>query len=738
MPYPFHTPANKHDLGTKSALPEENLFEKIGFRNTKGLFEALEIDLAEKIAVLTPVYSYSDAPHPPLSRSLTILGVADSSISFVRKLIADEDDVPNCLHRCTIATKRADGKYAKQIRESDIRNSHTFAKLVRRLHAEGLVAILAPDKYRRFGILKPTGDISTNGEFEAQDFAAAVYVGYIDEVKNFLTGPLPFASNDTVKIESSGLWEPPGTTTDNSEPQTISDGLWVPPEPATTEMWQPPPSNYDESFSSWQPVDSSRTQRQDSVLSSVSQTNSSKDDADQYHRDSGAAAADEFYSGLSRKLETRADSRIYHMRTFNGWVKATQIQELDPKTGKMGKKVGVPLRVLDLACGKGGDLKKWILHPRGVSNYVGIDVARGSLVDAAIRAREMRQQLKRCTFACADLGADVPGRMKSLKYKRMQKLLTWSLHQEPEHTLGNPEFKMISGGGVLLEDKFDVVSIQFAIHYMMQTKKRARRFFQTVSELLEIGGNLIATTIDSRVVLQHLMNLGLDLHFDEPKSPQFHEAIISVGGGACRIRFEPEIVMKIFSALEANPDVDEIGDNLFGLEYTFTLVEGSDHAAGVGDAVNLPEWLIPIPVLKKLGQEAGLEIEYVQNFHEFFALRKDPSTHAFAHTSLYNMNVLNRNGSISKEEYEISRLYAAVKFRKVRESTMKMDEDEVDVDDDDDDDESEEIDPQLKAKFMVMGMTKAKQLAGAEKWALLSSDEKKRLTEIEIRKLASK
>jgi mRNA (guanine-N7-)-methyltransferase len=734
MPYPFDTPANKHDLGTKTALPEGNLVDQIGFRNTKGLLDALEIDLPEKITVLTPVYSYSDAPHPPLSRSLTILGVADSSIFLVRKLLADEDDVPNCLHRCTIATKRADGKYARQIKESDKRNSHTFAKLLRRLHSEGLVAVLAPDKYRRFGILKPTDDISTNGEFEAQDFAATVYVGYIDKVKNFLAGSLPSASNDTMTMESSGLWEHPGMTSEFSEPQAINDGLWIPPEPTTTEMWQPPPSNYDESFTSWEPADTSNTQRQ--LQNSVSKTNSSSDDADQFHRDAGAAAADEFYSGLSRKLETRADSRIYHMRTFNGWVKATQIQELDPKTGKTGGKVGAPLRVLDLACGKGGDLKKWVLHPRGVSNYVGIDVARGSLVDAAIRAREMRQQLKRCTFACADLGADVPGRLKSSKHKRMQKLLTWSLHQEPEHTHGNPEFKMVHGGGVLLEDKFDVVSIQFAIHYMMQTKKRARRFFQTVSELLEIGGNLIATTIDSRVVLQHLMNLGLDLHFDEQNSPRSQEAIISVGGGACHIRFEPDIVKKIFSASEVNPDGDEVNDNLFGLEYTFTLVEGSDHAAGVGDAVNLPEWLIPIPVLKKLGQEAGLEIEYVQNFHEFFSLRKDPSTHAFAHTSLYNMNVLNRNGSISKEEYEISRLYAAVKFRKVRESTMKMDEE--DEGEDEDDKNEEDIDPQMKAKFMVMGMTKAKQLAGPEKWALLSSEEKKRLTEIEIRKLASK
>jgi mRNA (guanine-N7-)-methyltransferase len=98
------------------------------------------------------------------------------------------------------------------------------------------------------------------------------------------------------------------------------------------------------------------------------------------------------------------------MRAFNGWVKATQIQECNPRTKTNNSK---GLRVLDLACGKGGDLGKWAHHKRGMQNYVGVDVARGSLKDAAIRVRKMRKRLNRCTFSCADLGHDVPGRLRS-------------------------------------------------------------------------------------------------------------------------------------------------------------------------------------------------------------------------------------------------------------------------------------------------------------------------------------
>lgn len=274
-----------------------------------------------------------------------------------------------------------------------------------------------------------------------------------------------------------------------------------------------------------------------------------------------------------------------------------------------------------------------------------------------------------------------------------------------------------------------------------------------MSELLEVGGNLIATTIDARVVVQHLMNLGLNLHFGSENGKGSRaagevggvkeDAVIRVGNGACQIRFQPEQVQRIFggSSAESTDDGDNEG-KLFGIEYTFTLVEGSEHARGVGDAVNLPEWLTPIPALEALADEAGLELEYAHNFHEFYALRRDPTTNAAAHAALYNMKVLNRNGSIAPDEWEISRLYVAIKFRKVRESSMKLDNEEDDADEEEDDDpdgdeEVPDIDPIKKAKVLPMAMMKAKKAIGDEAWKALSSEEKTRLTDHELRRLAA-
>ena len=110
------------------------------------------------------------------------------------------------------------------------------------------------------------------------------------------------------------------------------------------------------------------------------------------------------------------------------------------------------------------------------------------------------------------------------------------------------------------------------------------------------------------------------------------------------------------------------------------------------------------------------------------------------------MNVLNRHGSISATEWEISRLYCAMQFVKVKDYVDHDDtDDEEDEDDDADDNHKEQedandnldnIDPQLKVKLFPMALMKAKKgFDGA--WNELDSDEKTRLTNMELRKLAS-
>ena len=67
------------------------------------------------------------------------------------------------------------------------------------------------------------------------------------------------------------------------------------------------------------------------------------------------------------------------------------------------------------------------------------------------------------------------------------------------------------------------------------------------------------------------------------------------------------------------------------------------------------------------------------NFHKFYEERKNPAKFPMAHNALYSMKVLNRDGSISDHKWDVSRMYIALKFCKVKESTMDFSGEEDDV-----------------------------------------------------------
>ena len=728
MPYPTQNPTQKHDLLLPCDFPSSNI-AKSSFHLTS--IEALQDKLQPSVvATVLPsrslcfVCSYPDAPSIPLSRAWTVIATAPRDLwqSFFNTTSNNNsnnnnNNSSNQWRMCTLAVRRGDGPHV--LLDKHLTNSPQFVQFMGQLQQEGLVAILELDKHGRFGILISEGTLDPQ---ITESYCATCHIGTMEIIQQYKNNKHNNNNNNNNNNNhhDDHHHHPPTSPMDNSS------------------MWQPPTDTNDDHDNdqgfdmSWQPTGSENTYTD----GNTNKRKSSHDDHDNntttFHQDSGAAAADAFYSGLTRSLDTRSDSRLFHMRSFNGWVKATQIQELDPKTGTK------PLRILDLACGKGGDLGKWVLHSRGIRNYVGVDVARGSLRDAALRARKMKHKLPRATFTVADLGADVPGRLRTKTSQHRQALFTWSMQEETgSEAKEDPIFRNIRGGGIAVEDTFDIVSIQFAIHYMFSSRDRARRFFQTVSELLEVGGNLIATTIDARIVLDKVMGLGLDLHHYDVQKDE--GALVTAGGGVCRIQFTPEKTKKIFDAVRTTNGTFD-GEELFGLEYTFTLVEGSDHGAGVGDAVNLPEWLNPIPVLQSLAAEAGLELESAENFHEFFSNRKDPSKCAIAHHALYNMKVLDRNGSIPPDNWDVSRLYCALKFRKVRESKMVLDEDDEPVD------EEEAPLPPTKvvvksetlatdSKLLPMAMMKAKKIVG-DRWNALGADEKKELIQVELDNLS--
>lgn len=132
-----------------------------------------------------------------------------------------------------------------------------------------------------------------------------------------------------------------------------------------------------------------------------------------------------------------------------------------------------PLKILDLGCGRGGDLMKWF-NRHNVDTYVGVDISSASLEEAKQRIEGSRKKPRVAKFVLADCGA-------------------------PKFAL---EILKVIGEG----ETFDYISIQFALHYFCATRDACTSFFKAVKSFCVAGKTKILITIlDDRVVCPRLI-----------------------------------------------------------------------------------------------------------------------------------------------------------------------------------------------------------------------------------------
>ncbi len=368
-------------------------------------------------------------------------------------------------------------------------------------------------------------------------------------------------------------------------------------------------------------------------------------------------AADHYNSNLKRVKKDRHLSMIYHLRELNNWVKSTIIN-----IACRHYSTTCP-SVLDFGCGMGGDINKWLKGHIGVSNYVGVDIALNSLkhfVNERLSAYT-KEKYKFTKLICADIGTE--------------SLTSSTLHMHTWDSSGNS--KWYDGIPLTINDKFDLVSCQFAVHYMFQSRQKAKHFLQEVSRHLKPGGLFIVTTIDSRVVTDMILERytsGVKRsklsdnsdRSDQDSSMDQQRLVISD-------EFENKLLTITFKD-DSWHHLVEIGakhsmDNNevpFGIQYDFNLHDSDDMSA-----VNAPEWLVPSgSPLQDLVEECGLTVQSNQNFHQFVESNIANSSYR---EHMENRGVFNYKGTMSSAEWNIARLYTVIVFeRKFENSSQKL------------------------------------------------------------------
>jgi hypothetical protein len=225
------------------------------------------------------------------------------------------------------------------------------------------------------------------------------------------------------------------------------------------------------------------------------------------------------------------------LRDFhNKFVKRTLISAV-AKPGKT---------LIDFACGKGGDISKWI--DAGLRFVFGIDVSEDNItnhydgayaryityakghVDAV--ADDGERKIPYAVFSKGDCGAvirtaaGVAGADSGKSDGDDARSLGVDVHQAIKQTvfgeqshdakLIGKEFSTYYGIG---REGFDVSSIQFGLHYFWKDVKTLHTFMRNVSECTKVGGHFIGTCYDGRRVFDMLKpyNTRIPLRFEDER-----------------------------------------------------------------------------------------------------------------------------------------------------------------------------------------------------------------------------
>ncbi|XP_075849806.1 mRNA cap guanine-N(7) methyltransferase isoform X1 [Microcebus murinus] len=168
-------------------------------------------------------------------------------------------------------------------------------------------------------------------------------------------------------------------------------------------------------------------------------------------------------------LEKRSQSRIFYLRNFNNWMKSVLIGEF---LEKVRQKKTRDITVLDLGCGKGGDLLKW---------------KKGRI----------------SKLVCTDI-ADVSVKQCQQRYEDMK-------NRRDNEYIFSAEFITADCSKELLMDKFhdpgmcfDICSCQFVCHYSFESYEQADMMLRNACERLSPGGYFIGTTPNSFELIRRL------------------------------------------------------------------------------------------------------------------------------------------------------------------------------------------------------------------------------------------
>lgn len=281
-----------------------------------------------------------------------------------------------------------------------------------------------------------------------------------------------------------------------------------------------------------------------------------------------------YYHGKRKRSEKGTKS----MADFHSYIKKTLIKNYS-KNGD---------NLLDLSCGKGGDLNHWL--DSKLNSVVGIDVNRDNLenIDNGLCNRVLNSQIDNKSPLLRSILVIWGDSSRLLKTGEAAKddlnkhyldILFGNISKE---LVTNSKLKKMYG---IAERKFDVVSCQFSMHYFFQSLVKLDVFLENVSSTLKKGGHFIGTCLDGSRVFEQLQSI-TDLNVYSKKNELLWQ------------------IVKNYSSISLPNDSTSIGMSI------------DVYVDSIGKTTE--EWLINFQYLEKKALEFDLQLKDLTSFEEHF------------------------------------------------------------------------------------------------------------------------
>jgi hypothetical protein len=329
-----------------------------------------------------------------------------------------------------------------------------------------------------------------------------------------------------------------------------------------------------------------------------------------------------------RKKDDRIVSSIAGLRDFhNRFVKKQLISGFIEDDG-------IDKHLLDLSCGQGGDIPRWI-EAKGMTSsntyasILGIDISKDNIYEP--NGGALDRKIKHVSI---NKSKKIPS-MTFVWGNSANNILTGEVaaNEDEKTKLFSYFTKNIPGG--IPGKVFDTISIQFSIHYFFDTKKRFYGLMNNIIDLLKDadsngnnGGYVLITTLDGDVIDSKLagLNFNDEIFKNDPSGKKMWG------------------IKKLYKQYNANKSR--------GNKYGYKVAA---YVESIGQYFN--EYLVSPSVLRTVMEKAGLIQITSYSFEELYGQMKSMPNSQKIFQSAMNMTT---------EEKEYSFMHRMYVFRKVK------------------------------------------------------------------------